>query len=185
MQELRAEINEISGLIQAINLANVLTCSSLIRTCFASGGKLLACGNGGSYSIADHFVGELAGRYKKDTNIFYPAILLRGGDAVGTAISNDFGFERNFEHQVNALCKSDDILIAISSSGNSKNINNAIKAAQNKGCQVIYLTSSMAELENTSSIDHTFSVLSTNIPAIQQAHLCIIHLICQVLEADR
>jgi D-sedoheptulose 7-phosphate isomerase len=185
MHELRAEINEVSGLIQSINLTNILTCSSLIKTCVASGGKLFACDNGGSYCIANHFAGELVGSYKKETNKFYPAILSHRRDAVETAISNDIGLERNLEHQVNVPCETDNILIAISLPGNSKNIINAINSAQDKWCKLIHLTSCTADLKNTSSIDHTFSVLGANIPAIQQAYRCIIHLICQVLEADR
>lgn len=102
------------------------------------GQKILVCGNGGSASDSIHFTGEMLGRLNMERNPL-PAIALTADIASLTAISNDYGYEHVFERQVRGLAESGDILLAISTSGNSKNVINAVQAAQKIGCATIGL----------------------------------------------
>src|SRR6202044_2992516 len=96
-------------------------CLSTTRQCLGNGNKILVCGNGGSAADAQHFVAELVGRYSK-SRAALSAIVLAADSATFTAVSNDFGFEQVFARQVNALARRGDVLIALSTSGNSRNV---------------------------------------------------------------
>ena len=147
------------------------------------GKKLLICGNGGSAADAQHFSSELIGRYEKERKS-YPAIALTTDSSAITAISNDFGFDNVFSRQIEGIGKSGDILIVISTSGNSKNLIKAIETAKNKNIKCAALLGKkgglileMADLEITIDSNRTCR--------IQEMHGLIIHIICGLIENSK
>lgn len=160
---------------QLLNDASFTTALAL-----ASGHKLLICGNGGSAGDAQHIAGEFVNRFLIDRPAL-PAIALTTDTSILTAVGNDASFEQIFARQIEALGQPGDILLAISTSGNSRNIINAIKAAQAKEMQIIGLTGqaggAMANLCN-----FLLAVPSQSTPLIQETHLAAEHLFCQLCD---
>jgi len=148
---------------------------------YKKNGILLICGNGGSAADAQHFAGELIGRFIKDRKSL-PAIALTGNSSSVTAIGNDYGFEHVFERQVEAFGKNC-VLFVISTSGNSENIINAVKKAKVLGVNTIALLGKdggkMKGLGNLEII-----VPSYNTQRIQEMHILIIHTICEIIEQE-
>lgn len=120
------------------NLKNIETAGQLLVNSFSQGGKVLSCGNGGSMCDAMHFAEELTGRYRNDRRPF-PAIAIADPSYL-SCVANDYGYEFVFSRYVEAHGKSEDVLLAISTSGNSQNVINAIEMARSKGMKVIGLT---------------------------------------------
>jgi len=151
------------------------------HACLREGGKILACGNGGSAAHAQHLVAELVGRYREERRAL-PAIALTADTATLTALGNDYGYERVFVRQIEALAKAGDLLFAISTSGNSPNTVLAAKAARERGCTVIGLTGARGgEL-----VVHAHLLLqapSTVVARIQEVHTLCIHIIGELLDA--
>ena len=147
----------------------------------AAGRPLLVCGNGGSAADAQHIVGELVGRFLRERRALR-AICLGADAATLTAWSNDKGFDTAFARQVEAHAEPGGVLLALSTSGNSPNVVQALEAARARGMATIGLTGEgggrMAPL-----CDHLFAVPSTSTPAIQQIHLCLYHCFCAGVEA--
>lgn len=147
-----------------------------VALCMARQGKLLICGNGGSAADAQHMAGEFVNRFLLDRPPL-PAIALSTDTSVLTAIGNDFGFEQVFAKQVNALGAPGDALLAISTSGNSRNVLAAIEAARAKDMRVIGLTGgkggAMAGL-----CDILINAEQSSTPLVQEIHLAVEHLIC-------
>ena len=145
-----------------------------------AGGKVLLAGNGGSAADAQHIAGELVSRFAFDRPGL-PAIALTTDTSIMTAIGNDYGYEKLFERQIQALGNSGDIFIAYSTSGNSKNIVAALREAKRKGLVSVGLTGNrrgaMDEL-----CDFVFAVPSPNTPKIQEGHLIIGHTLCGIIE---
>ena len=112
-----------------------------------SGGKIIFFGNGGSASDSQHLCAEFVGRYKKDRSPL-PAISLNTDTSILTAVANDMGYEKVFERQVEALAKKEDIIFAISTSGSSKNVINAIKVAKKMNIKTIKQRTKMKKIEN-------------------------------------
>src|SRR5919112_5839113 len=106
--------------------------AALVVACYERGGKVLACGNGGSATEAQHLVTELVGKFERDRAPL-PALALDANSAPLTAVANDYGYDEVFAHQVDALGKAGDVLVAISTSGDSKNVVRAVIAAKVKG----------------------------------------------------
>ncbi len=152
----------------------------LLREAIKRGGKLLACGNGGSAADAQHIVAEFVVKYKNNRRP-YPAIALSVDTSVLTACANDFGFEHVFERQVKALGKENDVLLAISTSGRSKNVNLAVKAAKEIGLKVIYMTGSKKP-EVSDLCDIILTVNSSETPIIQEIHRVYGHLLVELFE---
>ncbi len=152
-----------------------------LHDCFARGNKLLACGNGGSASDAEHFVAELVGRYRDDRRAL-PAITLVSASATITALANDYGYERVFARQVEALARPGDLLFAISTSGRSPNVVVAARAARSLGCVVVALTGA-AEGPLAATADFLIAAPSTTTARIQEVHALCIHAICESLDA--
>jgi len=154
--------------------------SELIVSSFRNGNKLLLMGNGGSSSDASHIAGEFVNRFQKDRPPL-PAIALNTDMAVITSIGNDYGFNLIFSRQVETLAKEGDIVIAISTSGNSPNVIAAVETARKMGITTIGLTGgnggSLATL-----VDYAFVVPSKATPRIQEVHITLGHVICQVVE---
>jgi D-sedoheptulose 7-phosphate isomerase len=145
-----------------------------------SGKKIMICGNGGSAADAQHFAAELVGRYQKDRR-GWPALALTADSSVITAISNDFGYEQCFARQIEALGQAGDVLIAISTSGNSKNIIEAAKVAKQSAITVIILTGDeTGKLDPYSDV--VFAVPSKATPRIQEMHGILLHALVEMIE---
>ncbi|HOJ49757.1 MAG TPA: D-sedoheptulose 7-phosphate isomerase [Spirochaetota bacterium] len=144
-----------------------------------NGNKIIIMGNGGSASDSLHFAGEIVGRYKRERK-GYPAISLLEPSII-TAIANDYSYEEVFSRQVEALAEPGDIVFGISTSGNSKNVINGIKKAKEIGATTIgLLGKDGGQLSNI--VDIPIIVPSDNTPRIQEAHIFIIHYICEKIE---
>ena len=138
------------------------------------------CGNGGSAAESQHLAAELIGRFKK-YRLPYKSISLNSDSAVLTCISNDYGFEEIFARQIDGLAKKGDLLIALSTSGNSQNIEKAIIEARNKGMfSVALLGKGGGKAKNKADIN--LIVDSNTTSRIQEAHLLIGHIICEIVE---
>ncbi|MBL7124622.1 MAG: D-sedoheptulose 7-phosphate isomerase [Dehalococcoidales bacterium] len=154
-----------------------------IVTTYESGGKVVLCGNGGSAADAQHIASELVGQFEVKNRRALPAIALTTNTSILTAIGNDYGYDAVFTRQVEALVGEKDTVIAISTSGNSPNVVEAIKAAKKKGAKTISLTGrSGGKLAQVSDIN--ISVPSDSTPRIQEAHITIGHIICALVEKE-
>jgi len=156
--------------------------SSLMVKQLSNGKKILICGNGGSAADAQHFAAELTGRYKKDRKGL-PGIALTTDTSALTAISNDYGFDKVFSKQVEALGQKGDILVLITTSGNSPNLLEAAKKAKEMGITTIALLGKGGgKLKD--SCDHSLVIASDNTPRIQEMHILIIHMLCETIENE-
>lgn len=153
-----------------------------IRQVFASGGRVFVCGNGGSAADAQHFAAELTGRYQQDRR-GYPAIALTTDTSALTAIGNDYGFEQMFSRQLSALARPGDLLVAISTSGNSPNVVMAVEYARHQGIVTLGLLGrSGGKLK--SMVDSALVVSVESTARIQEAHVLILHLLCEAFEPE-
>lgn len=147
---------------------------------FKNGGKLLVMGNGGSAADAQHFVAEMVGRFKLERAAL-PAVALSTDTSILTAIGNDYGFDSVFSRQVEALAAAGDVVIGISTSGNSPNVLKALELARERGCRTIGLLG-----KDGGSIkavcDLALIIPSSDTPRIQEGHITIIHIICDLVE---
>jgi len=155
--------------------------AKILTQTFKSGNKLLICGNGGSAADAQHIAAEFIGKFYKIDRPALPAIALNTNTSIITAIGNDFGYEMTFSRQVEGLGQKGDVFTTISTSGNSINAVEAAKIAKEKGMKVISFTGEgggkLAEIS-----DITIKVPSKNTPIIQNAHISILHIICEIVE---
>lgn len=147
--------------------------------CLRSGGKVMACGNGGSAADAQHFAAELIGRFERERQEL-AAIALTTDTSILTAVGNDYSYDEIFSKQVRGLGKKGDILIGISTSGNSKNVVKAIEAAKKLGIKIIALTGNgggkIASLLDADDIH--LCAPSTRTARIQETHLVLLHALC-------
>lgn len=151
----------------------------LIET-FRIGNKLLIMGNGGSAADAQHFAGEIVSRFRMERPGL-PAIALSTDTSIITAIGNDYGFERIFSRQIEALATPGDAVIGISTSGNSPNVRKALEAAQQAGCTTIGLLGK--DGGNIKDLcDIPLIIPSNDTPRVQEAHIAIIHILCDLIE---
>ena len=142
--------------------------------------KILIFGNGGSAADAQHFAAELTGRYKTERRAL-PAIALTTDTSALTAIGNDYGYDRVFDRQVESLAQKGDLLIGISTSGNSKNVINAFKIAKEMECKIIGFSGrDGGEMNNYCDIN--LVVPSNDTPRIQEMHILFGHTICQLID---
>ncbi len=153
-----------------------------IKKSLNSGGKIIFFGNGGSASDSQHLCAEFVGRYKKNRNPL-AAISLNTDTSILTAVANDMGYEKVFERQVQALANKEDLLFAISTSGKSKNVINAVLAGKKKGIKIISLTG-RNDSELSSLSDISIKVPSDKVNHIQEMHILIGHFICEMIEKD-
>lgn len=153
-----------------------------VRTALEKGRKILICGNGGSAADSQHMAAEFVGRFVKERQSL-PALALTVDTSLLTAVGNDYGFDCVFSRQVEGLGQEGDVLIAISTSGNSANVVKAVKTAKEKGIYVIALTGENGGLLAKES-DLCLAVPSQVTARIQEMHIMIIHMICEVAEAD-
>lgn len=155
---------------------------ALLRDTLKQGNKVLICGNGGSAADAQHIAAELVGRYEQQRRA-WPAIALTTDTSALTAISNDYGFEEVFARQVEALAIADDVLLALSTSGTSANVLKAIKKARELGCKTIALTGAGGE-RLASRCDLAVVVPAARTARVQECHITIGHLWCELIEAE-
>tara|TARA_B100000745_G_scaffold289771_1_gene228138 strand:+ start:286 stop:879 length:594 start_codon:yes stop_codon:yes gene_type:complete len=175
--------SSIDGIVQLkSNLSEdkIQTIIKKIINCFDKNGKLIFCGNGGSASDSQHLAAEFIGRYKLDRKPL-PAIALNTDTSVLTALSNDLGYAKVFERQIEALANENDVLFAISTSGKSINVINAVNAAKRLKVFTICFTGA----KNNKLSDLTD--ISINVPAeqvnhIQEMHIMVGHFICELVE---
>jgi D-sedoheptulose 7-phosphate isomerase len=161
----------------------IVAAAKLVADGLKSGAKLLLCGNGGSAADCQHMATELVGVLTKELKRpGLPAIALTTDTSFLTAYSNDFGFEGVFERQVQALGAPGDVLIGISTSGNSRNVLLAAEAARRAGMSVIALTGSGGALGGLADV--AIRVPSSNTQYIQESHLTIEHIICELIEQE-
>ncbi len=153
----------------------------LILATYKKGGKLLICGNGGSASDSQHFAAELVGRFMKERKAL-AAIALTTNSSNITAIGNDYGFEHVFERQVEGLGRHEDVLVVISTSGNSMNLVKAVEKAKSIGMATIALLGKGGG-KLKGQCTHEIIVPSSDTQRIQEMHILIIHLICGIIEA--
>jgi phosphoheptose isomerase len=160
---------------------SIAKAADLIAKVYLSGRKLLLCGNGGSAADCQHMAAEFVSRLSKDLDRrALPAIALTTDTSFLTAFSNDCGFEGIFERQVEALGSAGDVLIGISTSGNSSNVLRAIEAARKKDMHTITLTGNGGRL--SAMADIAIAVPSSDTQYIQEAHLAVEHIVCELVE---
>ena len=160
---------------------SIARAAEMIAGAFLSSGKLLLCGNGGSAADCQHMAAEFVSRFSKDLDRrALPAIALTTDTSFLTAFGNDCGFEGVFERQVEALGSPGDVLIAISTSGNSPNVIRAVEAARKRSMSTIALTGNGGRL--SAMADVPIAVPSTDTQHIQEAHLAVEHTLCELVE---
>ena len=166
----KSKIDEIASMVK------------LIITAYKIGGKVVLFGNGGSAADAQHLAGELVGQFKLNRQAL-PAIALTTNTSVLTAVANDYGYDTVFTRQVEALVNEKDVVIGISTSGNSPNMIEAMKMAKMNGAKTIGLTGGnggkLAEVADLALI-----VPSDSTPRIQEAHITIGHIVCELVERE-
>lgn len=167
--------------LEAQEIENIERCADLIYETLANGRKLLFCGNGGSAADSQHLAAEFVGRYETERRAF-PAIALTTDTSALTALGNDYTFERIFSRQIEALANAGDLLIAISTSGNSPNIISAVMAARAKGCRTLGMTGKNGK-KLASLCDAAILIAEERTARIQEAHITIGHIWCEIIDA--
>jgi len=167
---------------QKMDVETITKVAQAMIECFKRNGKVLICGNGGSAADAQHVAGEMVGRFKKERSAL-PCIALTTDTSVITAYANDYSFDDIFSRQVEALGENNDVLIGISTSGNSKNIIKAMETAKVKGLTTIGLTGINGG-KMKALCDICFTVPSDNTPRIQECHITAFHIICNLIEKE-
>jgi D-sedoheptulose 7-phosphate isomerase len=152
-----------------------------MHECLGAGRKILACGNGGSAADAQHLAAELVGRFRDERRAL-PAIALTADTALLTALGNDYGYERVFARQVEALGQRGDVLLAFSTSGNSPNVVQAAQTARRLGCGVVAFTGARGG-ELAAHADVLLKAPSNTVARIQEIHTLCIHVLCESLDA--
>ena len=175
-------IDDLKMLLDRLSFDDIKRVAFLIVHSIRSGGKLMVCGNGGSAADAQHMVAEFVNRFLKERRPL-PAISLTTDTSNLTSIANDYSFDYVFSKQVEAIGKAGDVLIGISTSGNSKNVFNAIKVARSLGIKTVGLLGRDGGVIK-SACDIALIVPSSSTPRIQEVHGFIIHAICQMVEDE-
>jgi D-sedoheptulose 7-phosphate isomerase len=161
-------------------LQTVKDCVYILVTAFKNGNKVLFCGNGGSAADAQHLAAELSGRFYIDRDAL-PAEALHCNTSYITAIGNDYGYDVIYSRLIKGIGNKGDVLVGLSTSGNSKNILNAFEIAKEKGMITIAFTGeSGGKLKKLA--DHLINVPSDDTPRIQESHIMLGHIICQLAE---
>ena len=176
---LQEHLATIQNLLDAA-LPKIEQSGQMICEALSSGRKVLLCGNGGSAADAQHIAAELVGCYEKQRRS-WPAVALTTDTSALTAVSNDLGYEQVFARQVAGLAQAGDVLIAISTSGKSPNVLRAAERARELGCKTIALTGETSEPLG-SLCDVVMAVPSRRTARVQEAHITIGHLWCEMVD---
>jgi len=182
-EEIRLQLKSHCEVIAAVerDLTPAIESAAMTLTAaFKSGNKLLVMGNGGSAADAQHFAAEIVGRFKLERPAL-PALALSTDSSILTAIGNDYGFERVFLRQVEAHAVAGDVVVGISTSGNSPNVQVALQLAAESGCRTIALLGrdggTIKDVAELSII-----IPSHDTPRVQEGHITIIHILCDLVE---
>jgi D-sedoheptulose 7-phosphate isomerase len=185
INEIRSQLQRHIEVIQRVaeSMApDIEHCCTLMMSALQKGNKLLVMGNGGSAADAQHMAAEFVGRFLLERKAL-PAVALTTDTSILTAVGNDYGFDEIFKRQVEALAIPGDVVIGISTSGHSNNVFHALTAANEMGCSTIGLLG--REGGNIAGIvDVNLTVPVQETPRIQEAHLTIIHIICDLVERN-
>jgi D-sedoheptulose 7-phosphate isomerase len=154
----------------------------VMRACLQRGNKILLMGNGGSAADSQHIAAEIVGRYKRERRGL-PAIALTTDTSILTAVGNDYGFDYVFSRQVEALCDAQDVVVGISTSGNSANVVKAIEVARELGAITVLLSGGsggkLAEM-----CDYKLIMPARETARVQEAHLFVAHSLCEIMDAE-
>ena len=161
-------------------ILEIETITTKIIKAFKDGNKLLLCGNGGSASDAQHIAAELSGRFIKERKPLY-AEALHVNSSYMTAVSNDYGFESTYSRMLEAIGEKGDVLIALSTSGNSENVVNAVKMANSLDMLSVGMSGG-AGGKIKELCQHNIIIPSSNTARIQEAHIIVGHIFCQIIE---
>lgn len=183
--DIKAEIEMYQETVELFKEQCILTLQKIAEICretLKNGHKIMLCGNGGSAADSQHIAAEFVGRFHKE-RISLPAIALTTDTSILTAVGNDYGYDVVFKRQVEGLGREGDVLIGISTSGNSKNVIEAFMEAKAKGIKTIAFT---GEKESRSSevADITLRVPSTVTARIQECHILSGHIICSFIDEE-
>ena len=165
----------------AADVTAVVKAAEAIVAALRQGGAVLVFGNGGSAADAQHFAAELVGRYEQERKA-WPAIALTTDSSALTAIGNDYGFDRVFARQIEALGRKGDVAIGISTSGKSPNVLRALEAANHRGLVTIALTGRGGEAGKIASVHVRVDAERT--ARIQEVHATLLHAMCELVESD-
>ena len=179
--EFQSHLETIQKVINNMEL-QLAEASQLAVETLRNGNKILICGNGGSAADAQHIAAELTGRYKTERRGLAGIALTTDTSAL-TAIGNDYGYDRVFDRQVESLANKGDLIIGISTSGNSKNVINALKVGKELGCKTLGLSGRDGGIMNE-VCDINLVVPSNNTPRIQEMHILFGHTICQIIDNE-
>lgn len=179
--QLRSHVETMTQVLQDLTPA-IESAAALLIDAYRNGNKLLVMGNGGSAADAQHLAAEMVGRFKLERRAL-PAISLTTDTSILSAIGNDYGFDAIFSRQVEAHAAAGDVVLGISTSGNSPNVQLALKRAVETGCRTVALLGrdggSIKGLAELSII-----VPSNDTPRIQEGHITIIHILCDLVERE-
>jgi len=173
--ELRSRIAQDCG-------ETIVQAASLMIQCLQSGGKLLFFGNGGSAADAQHLAAEFVGRFVLERQGL-PAIALTTDSSILTSVGNDYGFDQVFARQIEALGRPNDVAVGISTSGNSPNVIEAVKKAKKQNVKTIGLAGKDGGAL-AKSVDLAITVSSTNTARVQECHIAIGHILCELVENE-
>jgi D-sedoheptulose 7-phosphate isomerase len=168
------QVQDQQGVLEAI----ARSMSAVLR----AGGKILWCGNGGSAADSQHLAAEIVGRFRRERRGL-PSIALTTDTSILTAVANDYGFETVFARQVEAIGAAGDLLVGISTSGNSGNVVAALQAARASGLKTVAFTGAGGGRMGGAA-DHLFAVQSRDAARIQEAHILAGHMLCDWMELD-
>lgn len=163
-------------------LATIQTIADVMINALRAGKRILWCGNGGSAADAQHLAAELSGRFYYDRPPLNSEAL-HCNTSYLTAVANDYGYDLIYSRMIDGACHPGDVLIGISTSGNSKNICNAFRKAKDLGVTTVALTGESGG-EMKSMADYLLNVPSTDTPRIQECHIMLGHIICEIVEAQ-
>ena len=176
---LRESINIKSEILKSDLLSQIEKVGISLIDCLQKGGKVFFAGNGGSFADSQHIATEFTSKFLFDRSAL-PAIALGTNSSSMSAISNDYGFKKIFSRELVSLSSNKDIFIPITTSGNSHNLIEAVKTANDKGLKIVALTGSTGGA--LAKICECIKVPSDNVPRIQECHILIGHLLCQIVE---
>lgn len=182
-KEIKSQLQAHRAVIERIEdemINEITSFVDLLVDLFSKGGKLLVMGNGGSAADAQHFVAEIVGRFKLERPAL-PAVALTTDTSILTAIGNDYGYDSVFSRQVEALATDRDVVVGISTSGNSANIYKALNEAKTKGCRTVgLLGKDGGSIKNI--CDLSLIIPCDDTPRIQEGHITLIHIVCDLTE---
>jgi len=180
---IECSLKESAKTIRGIEAQKLQGIADMMVRCYKNGGKVMLCGNGGSSSQAQHIAAELVCRFRRDRGPF-SALSLTADTSVLTAQANDVGFDSVFERQVYAHGRNGDMLIALSTSGNSPNVVRALSAASRRSINTVAFTGEDRLSKVAVVADEVLFIESSDTPRIQEAHIVAGHIICDLVERE-